>query len=169
MPADTIAALVDWLPGTWMAGVVLDYRWAWPIFESLHFCGLVMIFGAVSFVDLRVLGVFTAVSFEAVHRLIGIAVTGIAISAVTGMFFIAGTPDQYFYNAAFHWKLACLAILVLNLSYFYIVEFPRLRLLGAGDAARSAARVSAGVSLLALVGVMSAGRLLTFYRPAFIG
>jgi hypothetical protein len=164
-----VRALVDWLPGTWLAGLVLDHRWAWPICESLHFCGLVMIFGAVSLIDLRVLGVANAVSFESVHRLIGIAVVGIVISALTGMMFIAGTPDQYFYNAAFHWKLVFFAILVLNLGYFYGSEFPGLRNLGSGDVAPLAARVSALVSLTALIGVMSAGRLLTFFRPAFIG
>lgn len=164
-----VAGLVDWLPGTWVAAIVLDHRWAWPICESLHFCGLVMIFGAVSLVDLRVLGLVRFVSFQSVHRLIGIAVFGILISAVTGLMFIAGAPDQYFYNSAFHWKLVFFAILLINLSYFYLAEFARLRNLSAGSLAPLSARVSAAVSLMALIGVMSAGRLLTFYRPAFIG
>ncbi len=166
--SDRIAALVDWLPQTWLAGVVLDYRWAWPICESIHFCGLVMIFGAVSLVDLRVLGLVHVVSFSAVHRLIGIAVMGIVLSALTGIMFIAGTPDQYFYNSAFHWKLVFFAVLLLNLGYFYVAKFPALRNLPAGELAPLTARISAAVSLAALIGVMAAGRLLTFYRPSFI-
>jgi hypothetical protein len=167
--AELIAALVDWLPETWVAAIVLDHRWAWPICESLHFCGLVMIFGAVSLVDLRVLGFVPGVSFQSVHRLIRIAVVGIVLSAVTGLMFIAGAPDQYFYNSAFHWKLVFFAILLINLSYFYFAEFSRLQNLEAGLPAPLSARVSAAVSLIALTGAMSAGRLLTFYRPAFIG
>ncbi len=167
--SELLSSLVDWLPNTWVAAIVLDHRWAWPICESLHFCGLVMIFGAVSLVDLRVLGLVHIVSFQSVHRLIGIAVLGIVISAVTGLMFIAGAPDQYFYNSAFHWKLVFFAILLVNLSYFYVAEFARLKQLGAGAIAPLSARVSAAVSLTALIGVMSAGRLLTFYRPAFIG
>lgn len=127
-----------------------------------------MIFGAVSLVDLRVLGLVKMVSFESVHRLIAIAFVGIVISALTGIMFIAGTPDQYFYNSAFHWKLIFFAILVLNLGYFYRSAFPGLTDLVAGESAPLAARVSAAVSLTALIGIMSAGRLLTFYRPAFV-
>lgn len=166
---DFIAALVDWLPGTPLAGLVLDYRWAWPICEAIHFSGLVMIFGAVSFVDLRVLGVAQSISFDAVHRFIGIAFAGILLSVMTGITFISGTPDQYFYNAAFHWKLIFFAVLVVNLTWFYRREFPALRALQAGQEARVTAKISAAISLLALIGVMSAGRMLTFFRPTFVG
>ena len=167
--AELVAALVDWLPGTFPARIVVDYRWAWPICEALHFSGLVMIFGAVSFVDLRVLGIGQSFSFQDAHRLIGIAFAGIALSAITGVMFISGTPDQYFYNAAFHWKLVCFAVLVANLTYFYRFEYPRLRALQVGQSAALSAKISAGISLLALIGTMSAGRMLTFFRPSFIG
>lgn len=167
--AELIRALTRWLPETWMAEIILDYRWAWPICESLHFCGLVMIFAAVALVDLRVLGFVKRISFEQAHRLIGIAFAGIAISVLTGIMFVAGTPDQYFYNAAFQWKLFFFAVLLINLTWFYKVEFAQLRQLVEGQSARRAARVSAAISLTALFGVMSAGRLITFYRPAFIG
>ena len=83
--------------------------------------------------------------------------------------FIAGAADQYFYNSAFYWKLVFFGIALTNLIFFYRVEFPGLRELGAGEIAPLSARLSASVSLLALIGVMSAGRLLTFYRPSFIG
>lgn len=167
--AEWIAALVDWLPGTPMAALVVDYRWAWPICESLHFTGLVMVFGAVSLVDLRVLGLGQAISFQSTHRLIGVAFAGIAISAVTGLLFISGTPDQYFYNAAFHWKLVCFAVLVVNMSWFYRFAFPQIKDLSAGQSAPTAAKVSAAISLAALIGTMSAGRMLTFFRPAWVG
>jgi len=160
--------LVDGLPGTPLAALVVDYRWAWPICESLHFTGLVMIFGAVSFVDLRVLGLGQAISFQSTHRLIGVAFAGIAISAVTGVLFISGTPDQYFYNSAFHWKLLCFAVLLVNMSWFYRFVLPTIRDLQAGESAPRAAKIAAAISLLALIGVMSAGRMLTFFRPAYV-
>ena len=165
---ELVRMLVDWLPDTPVAGIVLDYRWAWPICEALHFSGLVMIFGAVSFVDLRVLGLGRSFAFRDAHRLIGIAFAGIVISAITGAMFVSGTPDQYFYNAAFHWKLVCFGILVANLGWFYRFAYPSLRDLEAGEAAPLAAKISAGISLLALIGTMSAGRMLTFFRPSFI-
>ena len=166
--SEIVASLVDWLPDTALAGIVLDYRWGWPICEALHFSGLVMIFGAVSFVDLRVLGLGRSISFTSAHQFIVIAFFGILISAMTGLAFISGAPDQYFYNAAFHWKLFFFAVLVLNLGWFYRQEFPVLRALGSGEDARRSAKISAAISLLALIGVMSAGRMLTFFRPVFV-
>lgn len=164
-----MSELIDWLDQTWLAGLVIDNTWGWPIAESLHFCGLVMIFGTVSLVDLRVIGYVRWVSFESVHRLIIIAITGIVISAITGAMFISAAADQYFYNSAFHWKLVFFTILIINLIYFYSRQYPAVRRLAPGDPAPMAARVSAGISLIAMIGVMSAGRLLTFYRPAFYG
>jgi len=166
--SEIIARLVDWLPNTALAGIILDYRWAWPICEALHFSGLVMIFGAVSFVDLRVLGLGRSISFAGAHRFIVVAFAGILISATTGIMFISGAPDQYFYNAAFHWKLFFFAVLILNLGWFYRKEFPALSALAVGDDARLSAKISAAISLFALLGVMSAGRMLTFFRPTFI-
>ena len=166
--SEIVAALVDWLPGTPLAGLVVDYRWSWPICESLHFTGLVMIFGAVSFVDLRVLGLGSAISFASTHRLIGIGFAGIVISAVTGAMFVSGTPDQYFYNAAFHWKLVSFAVLIVNMTVFYRFIFPHIRDLQAGESAPTMAKISAAISLIALIGAMSAGRMLTFFRPTFI-
>ena len=164
-----MSELISWLNDTWLAGLVIDYRWGWPIAESIHFCGLVMIFGAVSLIDLRVLGLVQRVSFAAVHRLIGIAFVGIVLSAATGAMFIAAAADQYFYNSAFHWKVAFFGVALVNLLYFYRIAYPDLRNLEAEEQAPLHARVSVSVSLIALIGVMSAGRLLTFYRPAFIG
>jgi len=164
-----LSELIDWLRDTWLAGLVIDNTWGWPIAESIHFCGLVMIFGAVSLIDLRVLGLVDRVSFAAVHRLIGIAFVGIILSAATGVTFIAGAADQYFYNAAFHWKLVFFFIALVNLLYFYRIAYPDLRNLQAGESAPLHARVSGCVSLIALIGVMSAGRLLTFFRPSFFG
>ena len=43
--------------------------------------------------------------------------------------------------------------------------FKRLQRVGADASPPLAARVAGGVSLAAWIGVMSAGRLLTFFRP----
>ena len=38
----SFAPLIDWLTHTPMNTLIMNYRWSWPICESLHFCGLAL-------------------------------------------------------------------------------------------------------------------------------
>jgi hypothetical protein len=140
-------------------------RWAWPICESLHFMGMSVLVGIVGLFDMRLMGFARAVPIPAFHRLIPIGVTAFALNAVTGFCFLSGTPDQYLFNAAFRWKVTFFFIAGLNVLVFYTATFRRLLTLGPGDTPPLAARLAGAVSLCAWIGVMAAGRLLTFFRP----
>lgn len=157
--------IIEWLVATPLSHFVVDTAWAWPVAEALHFMGLVLLAGTVSLFDLRVLGLGKGVAPRSLHRLLVFGVLGFAISAATGSLFIFGTPDQYFYNTAFHFKLGFLSLMGLNAAFFYAVPFGGVRTLGPYDDAPRSARVSAAVSLAALIGVMLCGRMLTFFRP----
>lgn len=160
-----IADLIDWLVTTPMSRFIVDNGWAWPVAEALHFMGLVLLAGTVGLFDLRVLGVGKGIAPAAIHRLLPFGLLGFAISAATGALFISGTPDQYFYNSAFHLKLVFLSLMALNVAFFYTVPFRSIRALGPDGDAPAAAKISAAISLAALVGVMLCGRMLTFFRP----
>lgn len=162
-----IDAIMDWLLETRISHLMLDYRWTWPISESLHFVGLVLMAGTVGVFDLRLLGVAKGIAPASLHRLLRWGVAGFGISLATGLMFISGTPDQYFFNAAFHVKIVCLALVGLNVLLFYSLEFGKVRAMGPYDDAPLAARLMAAVSFVLLVAVMCAGRMLTFFRPPY--
>lgn len=159
--------VIEWLVDTELSRFVLTYRWAWPISEALHFTGLVLMVGTVSMFDLRVLGIGKGLSPAAIHRLVPLGMLGFVISIGTGAVFIAGQPDQYFYNSAFHLKVVFLALMALNVAFFYSTPFRTVKLLGPHDDAPAIAKVSAGLSLAIMVGVMLCGRMLTFFRPPY--
>ena len=157
--------LIDWLTSTALAELVFTYGWIWPISESLHFMGLVLLVGSVGLFDLRVLGLGKGLPPAAIHRLVPFGLLGFVVSVLTGTVFIAATPDQYFYNSAFHFKVVFLLLMGANAAYFYAAPFRAVRGLGPhGDAPRRA-KISAVLSLTLLAAVMCCGRLLTFYRP----
>lgn len=139
--------------------------WGWPIFESLHFLGMSMLLGTVGVFDLRLLGFARQIPIAALHRLIPIGIAGFVINVVTGFSFLSATPDQYLFNLAFCWKVTFLTIAGLNVMVFYARTFRRLLDIEPGAPPPLAARVAGAVSLAAWIGVMSAGRLLTFFRP----
>ena len=144
-----------------------ESRWAWPIFESLHFLGMSLLIGTVGMFDLRLLGFARHIPAAALHRLIPVGVSGFLLNATTGLCFIAATPNQYLYNDAFRVKVSLLVIAGLNILFFYSRVFRHIGTLAPGEHAPLSARIVGGVSLAAWVGVMSAGRLLTFFRPPY--
>lgn len=156
---------IDWLFNTPLSHFVTDYRWVWPISESLHVMGLVFLVGTVSIFDLRVLGLGKGIAPSVIHRLVPLGVLGFCVSITTGIMFISGAPDQYFYNSAFHWKVVFLTAMGLNVAFFYSRPFRVVKSLGPRDDAPRTAKVCAALSLLFLVGVMLCGRMLTFFRP----
>jgi hypothetical protein len=159
--------LIDWITHTPVSWFVLNYGWVWPISESIHFCGLTLMAGTVGVFDLRVLGVGRGISPRSLHRLIRFGLAGFALSVMTGTLFIAGTPDQYFYNAAFKVKVVGLLLMGCNVALFYSREFRKVMQLGPDDDAPRAAKWMAGGSLALLTVVMCAGRMLTFFRPPY--
>lgn len=162
---ETLHALETWLYYTPVGEMMREARWAWPIAESLHFMGMSVLVGVVGLFDLRLLGFARSVPVAAFHRLIPLGVAAFAVNAVTGFCFLAGTPDQYLFNLAFRFKVAFFAIAGLNVLAFYTATFRRLLALDPAAPPPLAARLAGGVSIGAWIGVMAAGRLLTFFRP----
>jgi hypothetical protein len=160
-------ALIQWIYNTWPSHFANDYRWTWPIAESIHFFGLVLLAGTVGAFDLRLLGLVKGMRPADLHRLLRFGIAGFGMIVITGLLFISGAPEQYFYNSAFHLKVIALTAMGINVLLFYSLEFRTVRALGPHDDAPRAAKLMAGMSLFLLVAVMLFGRMLTFFRPAF--
>jgi len=160
-------ALITWLYNSPPSHLMNDFRWAWPIAETIHFIGLTLMAGTVGAFDLRLLGLIKGIRPVELHRLLRFGIFGFALSVITGLLFISGAPDQYFYNGAFHFKAISLGLMGLNVTLFYTREFAGVRLLGPGDDASHPARIMAAASLFLLVAIMLFGRMLTFFRPIY--
>jgi hypothetical protein len=159
--------LIAWLYDSPAAHLVNDYRWSWPIAESVHFFGLVLLAGTVGAFDLRLLGLARGVRPGDLHRLLRFGIAGFGLLLVTGLLFISGAPDQYFYNRAFHFKAVGLLLMGINVALFYSLEFRGIQALGPDDDAPRNAKLMAAASLTLLVAVMLFGRMLTFFRPPY--
>jgi hypothetical protein len=157
-----------WLGHLPIHGLMVDHTWSWPIAESIHFFGLAMMIGSIGLFDLRLMGLAKQMSPASVHRLIPWGLAGFALCVVTGFGFLCGAPDQYLYNEAFWWKVAFLVTAGANAGVFYLATFEGVRNLPAGADAPLAARLAGWISLACWIGVMAAGRLLTFFRPAYV-
>ena len=150
--------------GAW----VRHSQWAWPVLESLHFIGMSVLIGTIGLFDLRLLGFARGIPYAALHRLIPLGIAAYTLNIVTGFCFLSGTPDQYLFNLAFRCKVTFMFVAGLNVVFFYTRVFRRLEALGPDAPPPVGARVAGAVSLAMWIGVMSAGRLLTFFRPPYV-
>jgi hypothetical protein len=167
----TLVPLQAWLVRTFARGTLpaafMRTHWGWPAAESVHFIGLSLLFGTLVVWDLRLLGVGRRIPFAAAHTLLRWTGIGFALSAGSGVMFLMTEPTEYIYNPSFHFKMLCLAIAGLNALAFYAAGYGRAVMRGAQDVAPRMAKLFAVISLLAWLGVIVFGRLLTFYRPAW--
>jgi hypothetical protein len=141
--------------------------WGWPVIESLHFIGLSLLLGTVGLFDLRLLGLARTIPIAALHKLVPFGVGGWLLNVATGVMFVTSVPDQYIYNPAFQSKLLCMIIAGFNMALFYSFSYRHVIQSDISATQLRLARVFAAVSLLCWLGVITGGRLITFYRPPF--
>jgi hypothetical protein len=143
-------------------------QWLWPILQSLHYVGACLLIGTVGLFDLRALGLAKGMALGALHRLIPLGVGGYVWNMLLGVVFFFGHPDQYFYNNAFRLKLSLMALAGINILVFYGTgAFAEVRALPAGADASPRVKIITAVSLCIWVGVLTCGRMITFFRPPF--
>jgi len=145
----------------------MNSPWGWPIIESLHFIGLSLLLGTVGLFDLRMLGFGKSISLAALHKLVPYGVLGFFLNVTTGIMFITTVPDQYIYNPAVQSKLLFIALAGINMLLFYQLSFKKVSQGNPGSGELAKARGFALVSLLCWLGVITCGRLITFYRPPY--
>jgi hypothetical protein len=144
---------------------LMHTKWAWPASESIHFISLSLLVGTIFLFDLRLLGLGKRIPIGALHKLVPWGLGAYAASLGSGILFLLAEPDQYVYNPAFQWKVLFMVAAGVNASLFYFTSYRRTTRPGAPPDAPRFAKVIAVASLSLWLGVIVAGRLLTFYRP----
>jgi len=160
-----LQSLSDLLYVEWMAHLVSEWSWLWPIAEMVHFIGLALLIGVTGLFDLRLLGVAKSVSPAALHRFIPWALVGFGLCVVTGFLFVGGNPFEQpltlLNNLAFQLKMLCIVLAGLNAAAFYLTPIRRaVEGLQPGETAPWGARFIGGASLALWVGVIYFGRLI---------
>lgn len=161
---ETLAAILDI---RWLAGLVNDYDWVWPICEMLHFIGMALLIGTVGWLDIRILGVGKGVPIASLEKLIPVGLVGFALNLGTGLVFvtgnIAGGPMAYLGNLAFQIKMLLILIAGINLAVYYFAGIARAAAsVPASADVAPAAKVVAAVSLVAWFGVIYFGRMIMY-------
>lgn len=93
----------------------------WSLVEGTHLLTLMVFFGLIAIVDLRMLGVvFRDAPFSRLSaKLLPIAVGGFVIVSLTGVVLFFSNPVDYYHNIFFRVKMALLLLAFANLVVFH--------------------------------------------------
>ena len=166
MTVPALDPFVEFIRSTRMSQLFRDeVAWLWPLCESLHFLGLILLIGAAGFFDLRLMGFMRGVSLRSAKKFVPWAMVGFAVNLMTGLIFFISQPQQYATNLSMWLKVLFLLIAGINAMLFETSFSDRLMALDAGADTPVSAKVIGAVSLLSWFAVLYFGRMLPYLDP----
>lgn len=161
--------LRHWLEWPVLVHFIGTYSWVWPVCETFHFFGIILLIGGVGIFDLRILGMAKEMPISVLKRFLPWGVFGFLLCVSTGAMFVGGfranlPMHPYDVIARDPWlqlKLLFIALAGVNLLAFYLTGMSRaVDRLRPGDDAPRLAKVIAGTSLFLWLAVIYFGRLI---------
>jgi len=166
MTVPALDPFVELIRSTRMSQLFRDeVGWLWPLCESLHFLGLILLIGAAGFFDLRLLGFMRGVPLRTAKKFVPWAMVGFAVNLLTGLIFFISQPQQYATNLAMWLKVLFLLVAGINALLFETSFSDRLMALDPDADTPMSAKVIGGLSLAAWFAVLYFGRMLPYLDP----
>ncbi len=135
---------------TWIreSGVLYGY----PLILFLHTLGLSVLVGLTSAIDLRLLGVGSAIPLPSLEKTFPLMWAGLALNAATGSLLFTADATRHASNPAFYVKLAFVALAVVTLVRIRSQVFRE----------RGNGKLLAAASLTCWFVALAAGRLMAY-------
>jgi hypothetical protein len=163
-----IATILDALQNTAVADAVRGdtpgAEWLFPIVETGHVLALALVFGSVTMVDLRLLGLASRqVSAEKLAREVLPWTWGaFVLAAIFGSLMFISKAQVYFHNFEFRMKFLAMFLAGINMVVFQLGTFRHVASWDRRQPPPAAARIAGGLSLLLWVLVVFYGRWVGF-------
>lgn len=163
----SLLAICQWLEHSALGMGIRDSDWIFYFIESIHVFGIVLMVGAVSMVDLRLLGVGIMrrqpVS-EVAAQFVPWTWAGFAILAVTGSLLLISEAATKIYPSPSFWvKISLIFLAGVNVTIFHFTVYRRIGEWDNAVRTPPGARVAAWISLVIWAGVVFAGRGIAYY------
>jgi hypothetical protein len=151
------AEWLAWLEQSGLGEIARNSAWLFLAVNVLHVLGAALVVGGIAVFDVKVL-VDRGGADEVGHIAIPLAAFGLALQIPTGLTLLAVEARALGVNPAFYWKLAFIAVGLVNLAVFHARFGSAMR----GGTLPAAARPLAAVSLVAWVLTLIAGRTIAY-------
>ena len=155
-----LAAYAEWLHALEQSGlghVARHSAWAYPIAQVRHVLGAALLVGGIAVFDLKLL-LRGGGAAETGRAAIPLAAFGLALQVPTGLVLLAAEASALGQNPAFLYKLGFILLGLVNVAMFHGCMGPHMRRGPFPDSAR----IFAGLSLVAWMGALVAGRMIAY-------
>lgn len=154
----------EWLSGLPLAQQVAGADYLFPGLEIAHVIGLTLVVGAISIVDLRLLGWASTgrTVRDLSHQMLPFAWAGFGIALASGGLLFASNATVYVWNPPFQFKMLILLLAGLNMAVFHTSTWRSIARWDAAPKPPVAARLAGGLSLGFWVTIVCLGRWIGF-------
>jgi uncharacterized membrane protein len=120
-------ALAQALEASPLGSTIRDSILLLPIINALHIVAVILVFGTISIVDLRLLGIpHVRRSLSLISReMLWWTWAGFVLAIGTGMLMFAANATTFFNNNEFRWKMVAIALAGVNMMIFELITARR--------------------------------------------
>jgi len=159
-----IFAICQWLEQTSMGTVIRESLWLFPVIETVHIFGIILLVGGTSILDLRLMGLTfrdEAVS-KLARRFLPWAWAGFIIQVTTGLLMFSSEATKMYVNRAFQVKMLLIVAAGVNALVFHSLAYQSVGKWDKDPVAPMSARVAGLISILFWLGIVAMGRWIAY-------
>ncbi len=153
-----------WMNETPWSIALRESFYTWPIIELTHVATLMIFFGTIVMVDLRLLGLaFKDTPVSRIDRaVLPWTVGAFAVLVITGLLLLYSKPLVYFDKFFFRAKLVLIFLAMINILVFHFRVQKNQDEWDTAEKPPQSARISAAISLSAWIVVIVLGRFIAY-------
>ena len=159
-----IFAICAWLEQTLVGTTIRESLWLFPVIETVHIFGIILLVGATSILDLRLMGL--TFRDEPVSKLAGRfipwALAGFITQVVTGLLLFSSEATKMYGNMGFKIKMSLIVIAGLNALIFHSIAYQSVGKWDRDPVGPVSARAAGLISILLWFGIVAAGRWIAY-------
>jgi uncharacterized membrane protein len=159
-----IFAFCQWLEQTSAGTSIRESLWLFPIIETVHIFGIILLVGGTSILDLRLMGLTfreEPVS-KLAKRFLPWAWAGFIIQVITGGLMFASEATKMYDNLGFRIKMLLIVTAGLNAFIFHSLAYQSVGKWDNDAVAPVSARIAGTLSILFWFGIVAAGRWIAY-------
>jgi Family of unknown function (DUF6644) len=160
----TLFLFCQWLENTLVGTSVRESLWQFPLIETVHIFGIILLVGSTSILDLRLLNL--AFKQDPVSKLarryLPWTWAGFSIQLVTGFLLFASEATKMYDNIAFQLKMLMIVLAGLNAFLFHLIAYRSVNKWDQDAPTPFAAKCAGAFSILLWFGIVAAGRWIAY-------
>jgi hypothetical protein len=155
-----------WLEGSALGHFVRESgRWTYAIVNLSHVFGIALLFGAITVLDLKLLGAWRGTPMHMLARpIVPVAATGLALALVSGITLLSAQATEYVSNPFLYIKFAAIALGIGNLALLHSsAVWRRIDSVEASSGGRRRLAIGGALSLACWILAIGAGRMIAYW------